>query len=119
MDGILVVAHGSRRKETEETFNRVVDRVRRDLDVPVETAFMEFSERSIRWGLESLAGRGLKDILVLPYFLFEGMHIRKDIPEEIGEFSKEHPGVQVTLGDVLGDDPRLSGLLLDRIRQAR
>ena len=53
---------------------------------------------------------------MVPYFLFEGIHIQKDIPEEIGEILKKYPGVQVEMGKTLGADERLADILTDRIR---
>lgn len=45
----------------------------------------------------------------------EGIHIKKDIPEELAEATKEYPGVKVTMGKTLGADKRLAEILIDRI----
>ena len=116
MEGILVVAHGSRRKETEDFFREMVCRAAelsgREM---VESAFMEFSETTIDKGLAVLAGRGATQIKVVPYFLFEGMHIRRDIPGEIEKFSAQNPNVEVIMDSIFGRDQRLTGILADRM----
>lgn len=116
MNGVLILAHGSREKQTEETFNAVVDLVRSQVDEVVETAFMEFSQRNIDYGLNALVRQGVTHIKVVPYFLFKGVHLRQDIPEEIEAFLKEREGIVVTMTEPLGTDPRLAEILAERIR---
>ncbi len=116
MDGILIVAHGSRAKKTQDTLNYIVENVRKQLpQMIIEAAYMEFCEVNIEKGLTALVERGVNNINVIPYFLFEGIHIQQDIPEEIAAFSQNHPDVTITLGSTLGEDKRLADVLRDRI----
>ena len=115
--GVLVIAHGSRAKQTELTLKSVVDRVREMLpNEVIEIAYMEFGEVNIHAGLSKLVAMGETDIKAVPYFLFSGIHIKEDIPNEIAEFLKENEGITVTLAQTLGDDYRLSEILCDRIK---
>lgn len=115
MNGILIIAHGSREKQTEETFMRVVEMARKKVNQPLVTAYMEFSPKSIEAGLDELVSKGAKSIKVVPYFLFSGVHIREDIPNEINEYLKKHNGITIKMGNTLGVDERLADLLADRI----
>ena len=118
MKGILIVGHGSRRKETERTLASVVETARKQLPVmPLEIAYMEFGERNIPAGLDILTGKGATEIAVVPYFLYDGMHIRKDIPETLEAYKSTHPGIVITMGSPLGEDERLGAILADRIRE--
>lgn len=117
MKGVLILAHGSRVEATKNTINAVVDMVREKItDRPIEIAYMEFCEENIEHGIKTLADKGVTEIKVVPYFLFEGIHIRKDIPEEIEEILKKYPGISVEMGKTLGVDERLADILADRIR---
>lgn len=117
MKGIMILAHGSRVPETKETINKVTDMVRKKLpDMPIEIAYMEFCEENIEHGIKTLSEMGVDEIKAVPYFLFEGIHIRKDIPGEIEEILKKYPGVKVEMGHTLGVDERLADILVDRIR---
>ncbi|AEY65217.1 CbiX/SirB N-terminal domain-containing protein [Clostridium sp. BNL1100] len=119
MKAILILAHGSREKETLETLHKVTDMTKVQLpEVLIETAYMEFCDINLEKGLDMLIEKGADDITVVPYFLFEGIHIREDIPGEIKEYLEKHPGIKVTLGNTLGADPRLADVLADRIREA-
>ena len=118
MTGLLVLAHGSREKETEATLETIVSLLQERLKaVRIERAFLQFSDNDLRNGLTKLRDSGIKDIKVIPYFLFEGVHIKEDIPKEIMEFKEEYPDVQITLGRSLGDDHRLAEILADRIQE--
>lgn len=115
MNGILVLAHGSREKATEETFQEVVQMAAKQVQIPVETAYMEFGKPDIAAGLDKLAAQGVKHVRVVPYFLFSGIHIREDIPGELKEYQKSHPEITLEMGDTLGADPRIAAVLADRM----
>lgn len=119
MKAILILAHGSRETKTMETLQKITDMTKAQLaDVMLETAYMEFCDINLEKGLDMLIAKGADDITVVPYFLFEGIHIREDIPGEIKEYIEKHPGIKVNLGNTLGADPRLADVLADRIREA-
>jgi sirohydrochlorin ferrochelatase len=118
MKAILVLAHGSREKQTQDTLEKITEMTKAQLpNSIIETAYMEFCDINLEKGLNILVEKGAKEIVVVPYFLFEGIHIREDIPGEIKEYLKKHPNVTVTMGKTLGADPRLADVLADRIRE--
>lgn len=118
MKGVLIIAHGSRRESTTKTMESIADMVRGQLlGCPVEAAYMEFNDKSISAAMESLVAQGVNEIVAAPYFLFEGVHIREDIPKALEDFCGGHPGVSVTLCGTLGTDPRLADILTQRIRE--
>lgn len=118
MKGIIILAHGSRQKATEETLKSVVNMLKEQITgYEVEYAFMEFSEKNIPTGLNLLAEKGINEIVAVPYFLFDGIHIHEDIPEELEKYMAEHQDVKITMGKTLGADPRLAAILADRVRE--
>ena len=118
MKGVLVVGHGSRRKETEQILQTIVEMARDMLpEMPVEIAYMEFGERNIPTGLDSLTAVGVDEIAVVPYFLFDGMHIRQDIPQALEEYRQAHPNLSIKMGRPLGADKRLAEILAARITE--
>ena len=117
MKGILILAHGSRVQTTKDTINEVVEKVRKKItDMPIVIAYMEFCDENIEYGIKTLVDKGVTEIKAVPYFLFEGIHIREDIPNEIGEILKNYPNVKLEMGSTLGVDSRLADILVDRIR---
>lgn len=118
MNGVLIVAHGSRIESTRATIEDVVARVQELLpELPLEIAYMEFDEPRISQSAQALIDRGVDAIKVVPYFLFEGIHIRKNIPHELQEALRDHPHIKFTMSKALGSDPRLADILADRIRE--
>ncbi len=119
MKAILILAHGSREKNTLNTLEKITQMTKNQLpNVLIETAYMEFSDINLEKGLDILVGKGANEIIVVPYFLFEGIHIREDVPGEIKEYLKDHPDISVKMGKTLGVDLRLADVLADRIREA-
>ncbi|WP_423363548.1 sirohydrochlorin chelatase [Mycoplasma sp. P36-A1] len=117
MKGILILAHGSRRNKTVESMNDMMNMIKeRNKDVAIENAFMELASPLLAEGLNNLVAKGINDIVIVPYFLFEGVHIKSDIPQEIAEYIKQNPTVNVTLGSTLGTDPRLADIITERIK---
>lgn len=118
MKGVLILAHGSREDDTEKTMDAISGMVKETLpDTVIETAYLQFRARNLESGLENLIRRGADDILLIPYFLFSGVHICHDIPAEIDAFLQNRKGVKITMGGTLGADRRLADVLVDRIRQ--
>ena len=116
MKGILIIAHGSRAKETEATLEAVLSMVRAKLpETVMECAFMEFSDRTVEKGVSALAAKGVTEIKVVPYFLFMGVHMKEDIPSTITECLAKYPGIKITMGEPLGADARLADIVVDRI----
>lgn len=119
MKGILILAHGSREKETELTLTEITKMIQERLtDVIIETAYLQFSDVNLEKGLDNLIEKNVTEIKVIPYFLFSGVHIREDIPKEIEEYLVNKPNVKITMGNTLGADPRMADILADRISDA-
>lgn len=118
MTGVLLLAHGSREGDTEKTMRQITEYVRKELQTDmVEEAYLQFREKNLETGLKGLINRGADDIKVIPYFLFEGVHIKEDIPAEIEVFSKQFPNVKITMGKTLAADKRLADIVVDRIKE--
>lgn len=118
MKGVLIVGHGSRQKSTEQTLETIVETVRSKLpETLIEIAYMEFGKQDIPSGLNALIERGTTEIAVVPYFLFDGIHIREDIPKALDELKAMHPQLKIVMGKTLGVDERLASILADRVME--
>ena len=116
MKGVLIIAHGSRATETEAVLESIVSMVKIKLaDIIIDYAFMEFSDRTIEKGVSALVAGGVSEIIIIPYFLFTGIHIKEDIPNMVAECAMSFPGIKITMGEPLGVDERLADILVDRI----
>ena len=117
MKAVLVIAHGSRAKETEATLEAILSMVKAKLpETIIEYAFMEFSDRTVEKGVSALVAKGITEIRIVPYFLFMGIHIKEDIPNMAAECAANFPNIKIAMGEPLGQDERLADVLVDRIR---
>ncbi len=112
---LLIVAHGSRRKASNEEVLQLAGRVSAQRGAAfdaVQTAFLELAEPSIPEGLARCLAHGAREIVVFPYFLAAGTHVASDIPEAVEAFRKEHPEVTIRLTDHLGASEALPAAIL-------
>jgi sirohydrochlorin ferrochelatase len=116
---ILLIGHGSRAEGANEGQYRVAADLRSSGRYAlVECAFLEINQPDIPAGLTACREAGASRIVVMPYFLHLGNHVRQDLPRIIGEWQQANPGLEVSLSPPLGYSPRLTGLVEERIRQA-
>jgi len=117
--GIVIFAHGS----SVESANEAVRRVAAEFSsqggfTEVEAAFLERGKPDLAGAIGLLAGRGVRNIHVLPYFLTLGIHLQRDLPGMVAEVERELPGVRIHVAPPLDGHPGLTQVLLDRARQA-
>ncbi|RBW67889.1 sirohydrochlorin chelatase [Bacillus taeanensis] len=83
----------------------------------VEPAFMGVTDPLIKEGVERCVKLGAKKIVILPYFLFTGILIKR-LENMIETFEQEHPGIEFKLAGYFGFHPRLQTIIKDRIKEA-
>jgi sirohydrochlorin ferrochelatase len=82
-----------------------------------EPSFIAVQDPLLPEALERAALAAPKRLLVLPYFLFEGLLIEQ-IRDEVARFAARHPAIDVRLADHLGPDERLCEVLERRLAAA-
>lgn len=115
-DGVVIVDHGSRRKESNLMLDEFVAMFRDKTGYPiVEPAHMELAEPSIRDAFGLCVQQGANRVIVSPFFLFPGRHWHQDIPSLTAEAAKGHPGVSYIITAPLGLHELLVNVMNDRI----
>jgi precorrin-8X/cobalt-precorrin-8 methylmutase len=117
--GVIVLAHGSKRKAANDDVRKVVEMLRamRRWDV-VEPAFLQFASPTLAHVAERLAADGCGRVVVIPLLLFTGQHVTSDIPEELATVKEAHKNVCFIYADNIGPDPRIAQIAADRIEEA-
>ena len=117
---ILLVAHGSRRLAAAEELARTCSRLEARLsdDLRVRCAFLELNEPSIPDGLRAFAATGIKQILVIPYFLNSGRHASQDVPQILDTMRAELHDVAIRMLPIIGSHPGMLDLLDSLIQDA-
>ena len=117
MKHLLVVAHGSRRVESNEEVRALTRSLAAHAGNGfdrIECAFLELAEPSIPDGLRAAIADGASEIVVVPYFLSAGRHVVTDIPAEVEQVIAEAGSVAITIAPYLGAAPALGELLLQQ-----
>jgi len=116
---ILLMAHGSRIPEANNAARQVATMVQEMTGFEiVEVSFRELHEPNIQSGIDACVARGAGRILLMPYFLFMGAHVQHDLPEEIEEAHKRHPGLIMEMGSHLGVHRKLAEVETERVNEA-
>lgn len=115
---LLLVGHGSRVPGTSEILTRVASAIkRRHGKCIVETAFLEITEPDMQNGIDACVEAGAERVLIVPYFLYLGGHVGRDLPEHMGQARMRHPNLEIRIAPHLGYDPRIVAVTSDRIKQ--
>ncbi|PKO31230.1 MAG: cobalamin biosynthesis protein CbiX [Betaproteobacteria bacterium HGW-Betaproteobacteria-7] len=101
---LILFAHGARDPEWANPMRRVQAAVRqRVAEMPVELAFLEFMTPTLADCATALIADGATKIVVMPMFIARGGHLKRDVPELLAALQAAHPGVELTLGEVIGE----------------
>lgn len=113
MKSLLMVAHGSRREQSNEEVRilakKLIGRCGDQFPV-IHSAFLELADPLIPDGLQKCIDDGATSIIVLPYFLNTGRHVAKDIPDIIDEFRRS-TSVNIQIAPHLGASDKILDLL--------
>jgi sirohydrochlorin ferrochelatase len=117
--GIVVFAHGSSMESANDAVRVVAAEAASSGGFDVyEVAFLD-ALPNLRDAVRKLLELGVSQVLVVPYFLTLGIHLKRDLPAMVGELLNEHAGIEIRVAPPLDGHPGLSRILADRAREAR
>jgi sirohydrochlorin ferrochelatase len=115
---LLLIAHGSRNVDANADSHFMVTELKRvGWYQIVEAAFLELAEPNIDEGCARCVKAGAERVILLPYFLSAGVHVRRDLGDAQRRLAERFPGVRIDLAEPLGQHPRLVEVALDRVRE--
>ncbi len=118
MKALLIIAHGSRKKEyNEEIRELAADMAKSEFNRFdfVKCAFNQFAEPTFHEQLNELIESGATHIKVLPYFIAAGGHVSQDIPELINDAKANHPNIVIETTPHLGKFRGIIKMILDEV----
>jgi sirohydrochlorin ferrochelatase len=116
---LLLIAHGSREEAANADLHFVVEALRRQgRYTVVEASFLELAEPDIDTGAVRCVEQGAKRVILLPYFLSAGVHVRRDLTEARRRLADRHPHVEFQLAEPLGRHPLLLDIVAARANEA-
>lgn len=116
--GIVIVAHGSKLREANDTIHEVVEMIKKKGWDIVDPAYLQFGRPDLSQSIKNVVQRGCRRVVIVPLFLFMGNHVSIDIPKMIEKEAEKYDGINFVYARNLGADPRIGEIVLDRIKEA-
>lgn len=116
---VLLLGHGSKLNTANRGLERLADEIqRRGQFSGVTPTFLQLAHPSLEDAFQMLADKGVCRVVIMPLFLFEGVHMTADIPAAIDRLRSKYPHLQVTLASCIGPDPMLAIICMRKISEA-
>jgi sirohydrochlorin ferrochelatase len=117
--GLIVFAHGSSVESANDAVRAVSAALaERGGYSKVEAAFLEGGKPDLQTAAKVLMDQGAQRVVVLPYFLTLGLHLKRDLPKLVGEAREALPGLEIETAPPLDGHAALVDILLARAEEA-
>jgi sirohydrochlorin ferrochelatase len=116
--GLLLIAHGSRNADANTDVYHVAEALRQRGHAVIEPAFLELAAPTIAEAGAACVRQGAELVVLVPYFLSAGVHVRRDLAEACCALAEQFPTVRFRLAEPLGPHPFLLEVVTERVREA-
>jgi sirohydrochlorin ferrochelatase len=116
MKGILIVDHGSQKREANDMLRCMANLIQTmaGSDVVVRYAHMELAPPDIAEGFANCVEGGATEVTVFPYMLSPGRHSTSDIPRMTADAARKFPAVAFSVTPAFGVNEKLAEVVLER-----
>ena len=119
-DVMILFAHGARDPEWARPVEAVAKRLRELFpERLIEVAFLEFMKPTLSECVADVIASGSiaedRRIHILPFFIAQGGHLRKELPEMLDALRQEHTGLSFDLLPPLGELPAVQAAMAEAI----
>jgi len=121
---VILFGHGARDPEWSGPIERVRAAMRaRQPELRVELAFLEFMHPSLAEAVASLHADACRQILIVPMFIAQGGHLKREVPQMIAELRAAYPDADMMLAGVVGEAPgvtaAMAGFALEQLAEMK
>ncbi len=116
--GIVLFAHGSSVEEANEGVRELANRVEA-LGVYryVRAAFLDLAHPDLAEAVTQAVEAGFPHIIVIPYFLTMGIHLRRDLPSLVAPLKQKYPEISLEVGQSLEGHPLMASIIIERAQE--
>src|SRR2546423_1170819 len=116
---VLLIAHGSREPQANAALPHLAAQLRRQGRSPiVEPSSLELADPDVDAGGARCVEQGAGRVILVPYFLSAGVHVRRDLTAARDRLAGRFPHVELRLAEPLGPHPLLTEIVVQRARAA-
>lgn len=117
--GVIVISHGSRVKESEViVLNAVRDLKSKLPSFKIVHAYLQMRLPDLTMSINKLARMKCRRIIIFPFFLLNGNHVKRDIPEILKKETKKHSGIRFVFAKTISGDERITDIIAEKIMEA-
>ena len=114
---VILFAHGAREPEWARPFEQVRDRLRAE-GLRVELAYLEIMKPSLDEAAKTLVAEGARTLTIVPLFLAQGKHLKRELPEMVEALKRKHGEVEFRVTPALGDEPEILAAIAAWVKRA-
>ena len=101
---LILFAHGARDPDWSQPFERLREAVAAKCpNTKVIIAYLEFMHPNLPDAISKLTAEGATTIDIVPAFMAQGGHLKRDLPILVDAARTRHPGATRTLHPALGE----------------
>lgn len=117
--GIIILSHGSKLKRANASLNETVRAIRQKTGLAaIVPAYLQFCQPDLEKSIKGFIAKGFQRIIIIPFFLFNGNHVTRDIPNIIEKEKEKYPKVNFIYTKNLGEDTRISDIMSEIVEEA-
>ena len=115
---IILFAHGSRDPLWRGCMEAIAAKARAQAaGLLIDCAYLELCAPDLGQCFESIVAHGAEAVTIVPMFLGMGRHAREDLPGLVQKLRNRHPGIDVVVAQVIGENPAVIDLLARVVRE--
>ncbi|MBI4166737.1 MAG: CbiX/SirB N-terminal domain-containing protein [Acidobacteria bacterium] len=116
---IILFAHGSVVEEANQGVHDLASQIRGLGRFHfVRAAFLDCAHPNLGEAIEEASNARSTRVIVIPYFLTMGIHLRRDLPNLVAPEREKHPKLVIGVAQSLEGHPLMTSIVLERVEQA-
>lgn len=116
--GIVLFAHGSSVEEANRGVHELAQQIQEIGPYSyVRAAFLEMAQPDLGTAIARAVEAGLSCLIVIPYFLTMGIHLRRDLPKLIAAEKAKFPGIDIQVGPPLEGHSLMASIVIARVQE--
>ena len=114
--GILLCGHGSRSAETLQEFKFFANTLKARLpESEITFGFLELAKPDFSEAVNTLYNNGVRSIIAVQLFLFDGKHVDTEIPSQLKEIQSKYTDINIKILPPIGRNPLFLEMLTKSI----
>ena len=116
--GTIILSHGSKLKKANVSLDKTVRMVKQKTGIDaILPAYLQFYQPDLERSVKNFIARGYKTIIIIPFFLFNGNHVARDIPRIIEKEKEKYPHINFIYTRTLGEDAKIADIISGMVEE--